>query len=191
MASAQQDGTRGGYFSPRARKSDVVEDAVLLATAAVRIAVKNLLIVRALRDGADYEESWWLATVAREFEVIADEKEADAARVAADRAVAKQRKGKARHPADYRTRDVPKLKKRMRILLAIAARLRALATDDDAVRRLMAEARQGALDEIASARNDPGRAADTDPAARDASLALLAEDLAELAASRADPTEEG
>lgn len=186
MASAQQDETRGGIFSPRARKSDVVDDAVMLATAAVRIAVKNLLIVRALRDGADYEESWWLATVAREFELIAAEKTMDAERVAEERATARKRKGKARHPADYRTRDVPKLKKRMRILLAIAARLRALATDDENLKQLMTEARQGALDEIASARHDPGRVVASDPATRKESLARLADDLAELAAERTD-----
>lgn len=183
MAAARDTGTRGGIFSPRARKDDVVDDAVLLAIAAVRIAVKNLLIVRALRDNADYEEAWWLAATAREFEVTATEKELDAARVDEDRALAKHRSGKARHPADFRTRDVPKLKKRARILRAIAERLRALAADDAELRALIAEARQGALDEIASARHDPGRTVAHDPEARDAALALLADDLAALAES--------
>jgi len=175
---------RGAVFSPRAKKSDVVEDAVALAVAAVRIAVKNLLIVRALRDHADYEQEWWLRATAHEFEVIAREKDLDAARVDEDRALAKGRKGKARHPADFRTRDVPKLKKRARILRTIAERLRELATDRDALAALIEEARQGALDEIASARHDPGRRMESDPKAREAALALLADDLAELARER-------
>jgi len=188
MAAERDQATRGGIFSPRAKKDDVVDDAVTLATAAVRIAVKNLLIVRALRDHADYEESWWLDATAKEFELIAEEKEQDAARVDDDRTLAKHRSGKARHPADFRTRDVPKLKKRARILRAIAERLRALATDDAALHRLITEARQGALDEIASARHDPGRTVEHDPEARGAALALLADDLAALAESRRDPT---
>lgn len=176
----------GGIFSARSKKADVVDDAVALATAAVRIAVKNLLIVRALRDYADFDEQWWLAATAHEFEVIAVEKESDAARVEEERAAAKHKKGKARHPGDFRTRDVPKLKKRARVLHTIAARLRELAADDEALHRLITEARQGALDEIATARHDPTRTVARDPAARDAALAQLAEDLADLAASRQD-----
>jgi hypothetical protein len=171
-----------GVFSARSRKSDVVTDAVLLATAAVRIAVKNLLIVRALRDNADYEQSWWLNAVAREFEVLAAENEADATRLEHVRAAAKKRRGRALHPADFRSRDAPVLKRRIRVLRKIATRLREFTTDEDAVLALVADARQSALDEITTARHDPSPRAASDPAERAAGLALLAEDLAALAA---------
>ena len=182
MAPVRRDEMRGGSFSRRASKSDIVDDAVLLATGAVRSAVKNLLIVRALRDGKDFDEAWWLDAVAREFEAIAVEKDDDAKRVEADRQLAKHRKGRPLHPSDFRTKDVPKMKRRVRILHRIAARLRELGADQQTLLALIAEARANALDEITSARHDPGRVADVDPVARDAALALLADDLAALLA---------
>jgi hypothetical protein len=182
MAPDRRVETRGGSFSRRASKSDIVDDAVLLATGAVRSAGGNLLIVRALRDGKDFDEAWWLDAVAREFEAIAVEKDDDAKRVEADRQLAKLRKGKALHPSDFRARDVPKMKRRVRILHRIAARLRELGADRDTLVALIAEARANALDEIASARHDPGRVADVDPVARNAALAVLADDLAALVA---------
>ena len=185
MAAARRDEARGGSFSRRASKADVVDDAVLLATGAVRSAVKNLLIVRALRDNADYEQSWWLDAVAREFEVIAAENDADIARLEALRLAARKKGGRAQHPADFRSRDAPVLKKRIRVLRKIAARLREIATDEDAVLALVAEARAAALDEITSARHDPSPRAASDPKERAAGLAGLADDLAALAEERA------
>jgi len=184
VAPERRDETRGGSFSRRASKSDIVDDAVLLATGAVRSAVKNLLIVRALRDGKDFDEAWWLDAVAREFEAIAVEKDDDARRVEVDRQLAKHRKGKALHPSDFRARDVPKMKRRVRILHRIAARLRELGADRETLGALIAEARANALDEITSARHVPGRRVESDPVARDAAMALLAEDLAALVADR-------
>lgn len=177
-------GAGEGNFSARSRKSDVVTDALLLATAAVRSAVKNLLIVRALRDNADYEQSWWLDAVAKEFEVIAAENDADIARLEAERLRARKKQGRAQHPADFRSRDAPVLKKRIRVLRKIAARLREIATDEDAVLALVAEARAAALDEITSARHDPSPRAASDPGERAAGLAGLADDLAALADER-------
>jgi hypothetical protein len=173
-----------GDFSAKSRKSDVVTDALLLATAAVRSAVKNLLIVRALRDNVDYEQSWWLAAVAKEFEVIAAENDAAIARLETERARAKKKQGRALHPADFRARDAPLLRKRIRVLTKIAAKLREIATDEDAVLALVAEARAAALDEITTARHDPSPRAASDPKERAAGLAGLADDLAALAADR-------
>mgnify|MGYP001172364708 CR=1 FL=1 len=184
-------GRSGGVFSHRSRVPDIIEDAVLLATGAVRIAVKNLLIVRALRDHADFDEQWWRAAVGREFELLAVENEADASRLEAVRAGAKGRKGRALHPADFRARDRPVLKRRIRILRRLATRLREIATDEDAVLAVVADARRAALDEITTARHDPSTRATTDPGERAAGLAFLADDLATLAAERAPDTTEG
>lgn len=180
-----------GVFSSRSRTTDIVEDAVLLATASVRIAVKNLLIVRALRDRADFDDAWWRSTVEREFDLLATEYEADATRLAGVRAAAKGKGGRALHPADFRARDRPVLKRRIRILRRIAARLREIATDEDAVAALVGEARQNALHEITTARHDPSPRATTDPGERAAGLAFLADDLAALAAERAEHEDDG
>jgi hypothetical protein len=171
-------GRVGGVFSHRSRTADIVADAVLLATAAVRIAVKNLLIVRSLRDRADFDEPWWRAAVEREFELLAAEYEADATRLGGVRAAAKGRVGRAVHPADFRARDRPVLKRRIRVLRKIAIRLREIAL------ALVAEARQAALEEITTARHDPSPQATADPGERAAGLAFLADDLAALAAER-------
>jgi hypothetical protein len=72
------------------------------------------------------------------------------------------------------------MKRRVRILHCIAARLRELGADHDTLLALIAEARANALDEIASARQDVARPVTVDPVARDAALALLADDLAAL-----------
>jgi hypothetical protein len=178
-------------FSPRSRTADIVDDAVLLATAAVRIAVKNLLIVRSLRDRADFDVQWWRSAVEREFELLATESEADAARLETVRAAAKGKQGKARHPADFRARDRPVLKRRIRILRKIASRLREIATDEDAVLTAVANARRAALDEITTARHDPSARATTDPGERAVGLALLADDLAALTADRTTDITEG
>lgn len=177
-------GRWGGVFSPRSRTPDIVADALLLATASVRIAVKNLLIVRALRDRADFDELWLRSAVAREFELLAAENEADATRLEGVREGAKRKQGRALHPADFRARDRPVLKRRIRVMRHIATRLREIATDEDAVGALVGEARQTALDEITTARHDPSPRATGDPVERAAGLALLADDLAALAAER-------
>lgn len=174
---------RRGPARERPRKSDIIADAESLATAAVRIAVKNLLIVRALRDNADYEEAWWLTAVAREFEVIAAENEADATRLETVRAETRRKHGKALHPADYRARDARLLRRRMKVLRRIASRLRELARDEPVLLAIVAEARQAALDEITTARHDPTPRRALDPVERVSALALLAEDLAALEAA--------
>jgi hypothetical protein len=170
----------GGLFSDRTRKKDVVADAVTLATAAVRIVVKNLLIVRALRDRADYEPSWWRAAVAHEFEVIAEQNEADAARLEQVREATRRKKGRPQHPADFRAADAPVLRRRIRVLRKIAARLREIAADEDAVEALIADARRTALDEITNARHTPAPRVHLDPDDRAVALTLLAGDLAAL-----------
>lgn len=170
----------GGLFSDRAREADVVADAVTLATAAVRIAVKNLLIVRALRDSADYEQSWWLDAVAREFEVLAVENEADAARLEHVREATRRKRGRPQHPADFRAADAPVLRKRIRVLRRIATRLREIAADPAALAALMDDARRAALDEITTARHTPEPSVKLDPEDRAIALMLLAGDLAAL-----------
>lgn len=170
----------GGLFSDRARKKDVVADAVALATAAVRIVVKNLLIVRALRENADYEPAWWLAAVAREFEVIAVENETDAARLEQVREATRRKRGRPQHPGDFRAADAPVLRRRIRVLRRIAGRLRELATDDAALEALITEARRAALDEITTARHTPTPRVPLDPEDRAIALTLLAGELAAL-----------
>ncbi|AYF97686.1 hypothetical protein [Protaetiibacter intestinalis] len=142
----------------RVSLADRVADAMLVARAGVRQQVKNVVILRALRDGADFDEGWYADAVRTELEAVAAETEADAARVTRELDFARGRHLRAATARDFVDRDVPTLKLRRKVLRALAVELRALAADDEAVASLIVEARAGALDEIAAtAAAIPGR----------------------------------
>ena len=136
-------------FSDEAPVADVVRDAAVLAFAAVRLTVKNLIIVRALRDHAFYDDRWFLTAIGAEFAVLAAEKERDADRVDAFIEQARDRTGRPAHPADYGRDDLDHLARRSETLRALAAQLVALREDEQAARELLDEARYRALGEIA------------------------------------------
>jgi len=175
-------------FRRRPLFADLVADALLVARAGVRQRAKNVLIVRSLRDGADFDADWYADAVRTELELLASESEADAERLSREADHAQGRHLRAVTARDYVDRDVPKLRRRRRVHLALAARLRELAADPDAVAALLAEARTLALDDIASAAAQVPRARGPKPLtgpARRIAVADLLEDLDELARERA------
>lgn len=138
--------------------AELLAEALLVARAGVRQNVKNVLIVRALRDGADFDADWYADAVRAELESIAVENETDAARLKREIQYARGRHYEAATARDYVDRDVPALRKRRKVMLALAGELRTLASDDDFVAAIIAEARDNALDEIsATASYVPGR----------------------------------
>lgn len=170
-------------FRRRPLFAELVADAVLVARAGVRQRVKNVMILRTLRDGVDFDLDWYADAVRTELDTLARENEANAAQLDQDVTFAQGRHLRAMSAADYVDRDVPKLLRRRRVHLALAARLRAFADDELAIESLIGEARSLALDEIASAAAAVPRRHGTRPlsgAARRVALADLLEDLAEL-----------
>lgn len=160
----------------------MVADATLVSLAAVRQAIKNLVLVRALRDAADFDEVWYLDAVRREFEVLAAEADADAARLRKVRERTRRRQGRARTADDYRAADSTPLKIRARVLDELAEELRRRATDDDTVRELLVEGRMRALDEItATTASVPGigRAHAATGIARSRALQALRDELSD------------
>lgn len=138
--------------------AELLADALLVARAGLRQSVKNVVIVRALRDGADFDPDWYADAVRAELEAMAVETETDAARLQREHDYAKGRYYEAVTARDYVHRDVPALRKRRKVMLALAAELRARADDDEFVTALIDEARANALDEIAAtASHVPGR----------------------------------
>lgn len=135
--------------APELDPADLVDDGLLLAAAGVRITVRNLIIVRALRDGVDFDEDWYVAAVKHEFRALAAEKRADAERAYADRLVAADRPGRASHRSDYRWEDAHPLDRRAAVLNGLAERLDLESEDDAAALALVRVARQAALDDIA------------------------------------------
>lgn len=132
----------------RPRRSEMVADATLVSLAAVRQAVKNLVLVRALRDDADFDEEWYADAVRRELLDLAGESEADAARLRAVRASARRRHGRALAADDYHAADSGRLKRRTKVLDELAQEMRRLADDEQFVSTVLTEARLRALDEI-------------------------------------------
>ncbi len=140
-------------MSPRRtpKREDMVADGVLVALSAARQAIKNHVIVTALRDRADYDRDALRAASALELGLLAAENDADAARVAQQIDDARGRLGLARHPTDFRAADRRRLKKRRKVLVAVAGRLREIAADEEQVGALLDAARDLALAEVQAA----------------------------------------
>lgn len=117
--------------------AEAVGDGVLVALAAARQILKNLLIVRALRDGLDFDRAASLALAADAIVGLADEQEATADRLA-----------ERMHGTSG---DRKRLLRRRAVVLDVGARLRELALDDGNVATLLDDARDLALAEIAAA----------------------------------------
>jgi hypothetical protein len=126
-----------------------IDDGVLVALAAVRLAVTNRLIVRSLRDGQDYDEQRVRERVIQELHKLAVEKEKDAARVRTVLETIGDKPGAADGPADFRARDAKTLKRRAKVSSGLAARLTELATDSVVVGDLASRAHSAFLDEFA------------------------------------------
>lgn len=119
----------GTYVTPprEATIEEMVDDGVLIAAAAVRLAVKNLIILRSARDRADYSPERVMAAVREELENLATEKDADAAaRLREVGRRAAERDGQPRHHDDYRSGDTELLAKRAEVSERLATRLREL-----------------------------------------------------------------
>ena len=144
----------GKYVAPAERPEapleDLLDEGVLIAAAAVRIAVKNLMVVRSVREGLDYDEEHYVAAVRQELANLADEKDGDAMRVAGISEEASHKLGRATHHADYRQGDTDRLGRREWVLRRLAQRLRALSEDDAWARELVIASRAEALEDLAA-----------------------------------------
>ena len=168
-----------------------IEDGVLVALAAVRLAVTNRLIVRSLRDGQDYNEERLRQRVTTEILKVAAEKEKDAERIRAILETVADKPGAADDASDFRARDAKMLKRRAKVSEGLAERLNELAVDPDIVGEVADRAHAAFLDEFAvsvargvRAFDDPVRGAPLSAMDRNAALQGLSEDLDDLLRAR-------
>jgi hypothetical protein len=183
----------GTYVAPEPSAetsiAELIDEAMLIAAAGVRLAIKNLIILRSLRDHADYDEEKLVESVRQELHNMADEKAGDANRFAALRTDVQSRPGQPRHHDDYRFVDTEMLKRREDVSRGLADRLRALSEDEGYVRDLVVAARTVAWEEIAASLHQKLLKA-AEPVDenyeryRDDRLLSLLGDLADLEASR-------
>lgn len=168
-----------------------IEDGVLVALAAVRLAVTNRLIVRSLRDGMDYDEQGVRLRVSKEILKLAVEKEKDAERIRKVLETVGDKPGAADGPADFRARDAKTLRRRAKVSSGLAARLTELATDPELVGGIADRAHSAFLDEfeVSVARGARAFATPTDKKPltemdRIAELRGLADDIEKLGGNR-------
>jgi hypothetical protein len=164
-----------------------VDEGLLIVGSAFRLSLKNLLIVRALRDGADYDEGVLVGALRAQIDELVAEKEDEGARLESALSRARRRRGWASWHDDYRQQDVPVLERRAEINRRLVERLHALSADSAFLHAELAGAREAALDEIVQARLAPVTAAGMDeayPAERERRLALLRQDIEQLIRNR-------
>ncbi len=124
---------------------------MLIAATALRLAVKNRVIMRVLAEREPFDDEWFASALREDIEALIAEREADADRLEATRASARRRLGRPRHFHDYRRADLRPLALREQLDLELARRLRELLDDEGFTRTTLARARESALDELVAA----------------------------------------
>jgi hypothetical protein len=127
---------------------EIAEEGVLIAASAVRMAVKNRQIVRALRDRDDYSEKAAIKAAREVFRALAREKRDEVARLDDIIEYARDRPGRALHQTDYRRGDAERLERREQVSDILADRLDELAEDEEYLRGIVVAARDAAWEEI-------------------------------------------
>jgi len=203
---------------PLAPIEQVVEEGHLIATSAVRMAVKNRLLVRALRDDREYDPRALVTSARRQFIELAEENEEAAERLAREQRREAKEAESGRRPRRYLGGkpivERPEQARGPQVYRMLASALRATAADDDELLRVVSGARDDAWAELGrevearldsadpglppkrrgdvptSVTLDPALPVDADYAReRDQRMrALIDEDLAALAAAHHSPT---
>jgi hypothetical protein len=144
----------GTYEAPEPTEpvpvEDIADEGVLIAASAVRMAVKNRQIIRALRDRDDYSEKAAVKAAREVFRQLAREKREEVERLDDIIERTRERPGRALHQTDYRKADATNLDRREQVSDILADRLDELAEDDDYLQSVVDAARSAAWDEIGS-----------------------------------------
>ncbi|MFB2556188.1 hypothetical protein [Herbiconiux liangxiaofengii] len=125
-----------------------IADGVLIARFSAVLALKNRLIVAALRDDRSFEASTAAAYAREVLEELALEQEHNSEHASEVIEEAQSDRGVARHQHDYKARDVDMLGARRRVYEEVAQRIRRDSADDVAVALLVDDARTRAWEEI-------------------------------------------
>ncbi|CAM5524519.1 hypothetical protein [Leifsonia shinshuensis] len=128
-----------------------VEEGMLLAEYATRMAVKNHIVVDTLQYGNDFDPARHTGEAAHLLRELASEQGEAAGRIDADLEVAQGLRGDATHPHDYRDVDVANLRLRRDAAVALASALRAKADSEDELLALVERGRVDAWDEVGRA----------------------------------------
>lgn len=127
------------------------DEGLLLAEYAIRMRLKNRIIVDTMAGSGAARAEAWLDEVRLALGRLRVEAETSARRMAGERDSAARTRGLARHEHDYRHRDADNLERRRRVYTALAGRLVRWENDDARVTALLTSARDDAFLEMRSA----------------------------------------
>ena len=176
--SAPRSPRATGYPRPPASP---VEEGVLVARSALRLAIKNRIILLTLRDERPWNDDAMLELARREIETLMAELTQTAERLEAAGAAPRRLFGFSRRAAANARQDAEHQRTRARILRGVVHRLREIEEDPEQTRALLAVAREETLGELTQARLIPVGIEQSEEERR-ASMDAVKDDLRELLA---------
>lgn len=134
----------------RKKHADAIAEGVAIALAAARLIVKNHILVETIAGGENFDPSAFDAVARDAIETLARESEKGARRLKKMQRAAFGRYSLSDGTHDYRDRDVKNLRQRRKHSEQVAARLRAMLSDETAVRELVESSREAAWVDVAN-----------------------------------------
>lgn len=135
----------------RRAAEDEADEGLLLAEYAVRMRLKNRIIVDTMTAAATIDTDAWADEARLMLGRLRIEAESSAKRMDRERDVAELAEGDARHEHDYRAGDTDALERRRRVYRLVARRLLRWENDDAQVATLLEAARADAAEEMNAA----------------------------------------
>lgn len=133
---------------------EIVEQGLLVADVAVRMTVKNAIIMNALKEHADYHEEQIIGMVRDAVEELAAERERDARHIARVRGEIRDNGRSAWRETEYGNSDSRTLRHRQEVYEGVAAELRAHTNDADYLQAQAKRAHGLAWEEIGNSLKD-------------------------------------
>jgi hypothetical protein len=133
----------------RPKLAEIVSEGLYIASAAIRLSLKNRILMDTIGGGAGYDVDKFIPDARAALITLADEADAAAERIKKERKDAWRRFSDPDSTHDYGSRDVRNLRRRRRQSQRVAKELRARAEDDQELRRLVEAARDAAWSELA------------------------------------------
>ena len=133
----------------RPKLAEIVSEGLYIASAAIRLSLKNRILMDTIGGGAGYDVDKFIPDARAALLALADEADAAAERIRKERKDAWRRFSDPDSTHDYGSRDVRNLRRRRRQSQRVAKELRARAEDDQGLRRLVEAARDAAWGELA------------------------------------------
>lgn len=127
---------------------EIVEQGLLVADVAVRMSVKNAIIMNALKRHLDYDEQQIVEMVRTATTELAEERARDARHIQRVRGEIRDTGRSAWSESEYGNDDNRTLRHRQEVYEGVAEQLRARAADADYLQRAAERAREAAWSEI-------------------------------------------